>query len=104
MSCARGCSSRLLGPRLLAKMRQGHLEKQADFPGQRYGLGLMSFPTRCGKAWGHNGDIPGYVTYAFSTRDGRSQTVLTVNQDALSLPPDAAKALRPTLVAGFCAL
>lgn len=96
-------SGRVLAPHLLRAMRRGRVEEHADFPGQRYGLGLMSFPTRCGLAWGHNGDIPGYVTYAFSTRDGRRQTVLTVNQDALSLPAAAAKALKPTLVRGFCA-
>jgi D-alanyl-D-alanine carboxypeptidase len=97
-------SGRVLGPHLLARMQRGHVEEHADFPGQRYGLGLMSFPTRCGTAWGHNGDIPGYVTYAFSTRDGRRQMVVSVNQDALSLPTEAQKALRPAIVAGFCSL
>jgi D-alanyl-D-alanine carboxypeptidase len=97
-------SGRVIGPRLLAKMQQGRLEHQVDFPGQRYGLGLISFPMGCGKAWGHNGDIPGYVTYAFSTRDGRGQMVLSVNQDALSLPAAAAQALGPALKRGFCSL
>jgi D-alanyl-D-alanine carboxypeptidase len=95
-------SGRVIGPRLLEKMQQGRLEHQVDFPGQRYGLGLISFPLGCGKAWGHNGDIPGYVTYAFSTRDGRRQMVLTVNQDALSLPREAAQAMGVALKRGFC--
>jgi D-alanyl-D-alanine carboxypeptidase len=96
-------SGRMLKPPLLHAMRQGVVEEQADFPGQTYGLGLMSFPTPCGLAWGHNGDIPGYVTYAFSRRNGRRQMVLTVNQDALSLPAEAAQALQPALIRGFCA-
>ena len=38
-------SGRVIGPRLLEKMQQGRLEHQVDFPGQRYGLGLISFPS-----------------------------------------------------------
>ena len=74
----------------------------ADFKGQRYGLGLESFPTHCGVAWGHNGDIPGYLTYAFVSADGRDEAVLTVNQDAHSLPRAAGEAFYALLEKAIC--
>jgi len=57
-----------------------------DIPGQRYGFGLESFPTRCGLAWGHNGVLPGYLTFIYSSSDGRRQALLMVNHDATTLP------------------
>jgi D-alanyl-D-alanine carboxypeptidase len=97
-------SGRQLKPRLQKAMHDAILEDDGvDFKGQAYGLGVIKFPTRCGVAWGHNGDMPGYVSYAFSSRNGRRQMVLTVNEDALSLPRPAAKALRAAVVKGYCA-
>jgi D-alanyl-D-alanine carboxypeptidase len=57
-----------------------------DIPGQRYGYGLESFPTPCGTAWGHNGVIPGYMTYIYSSEDGDRQAVLMINHDPSTLP------------------
>ena len=85
-------TGRLLPAALLRQMNTTISEgSKVDIPGQRYGLGLERFPTACGPAWGHNGVIPGYVTYAFSTANGRRQAVLMVNHDAESLPRPAAK-------------
>jgi D-alanyl-D-alanine carboxypeptidase len=95
---------RLLARPQLAAMKQTIREgTKVDIPGQRYGLGLERFPTRCGGAWGHNGDIPGYFTYLFSSGDGRRQAVLTVNQDAMSLPREAGGLFFKVITNAYCA-
>jgi D-alanyl-D-alanine carboxypeptidase len=62
--------------------------------GESYGLGLWNtrtlgltptFRLRCAaSAWGHDGDFPGYVTWAFNSRDGSRQVVVGVNDDTLT--------------------
>jgi D-alanyl-D-alanine carboxypeptidase len=38
-----------------------------------YGLGLLKIPLSCGKvAWGHDGILTGYHSWALATDDGRS--------------------------------
>ena len=66
----------------------------------RYGLGLAVYPTRCGRAWGHTGNLNGVLTIAWSTRDGRRQVVLMAN--AYPLPAAADTALRRAAVMAFC--
>jgi D-alanyl-D-alanine carboxypeptidase len=66
----------------------------------RYGLGLAVYPTRCGRAWGHTGNLNGILTIAWSTRDGRRQAVLMAN--AYPLPAAADTALRRAAVTAFC--
>jgi len=68
--------------------------------GPRYGLGLAVYPTRCGLAWGHTGNLNGILTIAWSTRDGRRQAVLMAN--AYPLPAAADVALRGAAVTAFC--
>jgi D-alanyl-D-alanine carboxypeptidase len=68
--------------------------------GPRYGLGLAVYPTRCGLAWGHTGNLNGVLTIAWSTRDGRRQAVLMAN--AYPLPAAADVALRRAAVTAFC--
>jgi D-alanyl-D-alanine carboxypeptidase len=65
---------RLLQPGMLTAMK-------TPVAGYDYGLGLTIFHTPCGKAFGHNGDIPGYRTVALSTPNGRRVTVVMVNVD-----------------------
>lgn len=65
---------RLLEPRLLARMR--HTVEAR--PGYDYGLGLYRQRTACGDVWGHDGNAPGYETYAWNDRTGRRGFVLTV--------------------------
>jgi D-alanyl-D-alanine carboxypeptidase len=79
-------SGHVVRPDLLRAMKTTILEARPDIPGQRYGLGLEQFPTSCGPALGHNGVVPGYITYAFSSGDGSRQAVLMVNLDAGSFP------------------
>jgi D-alanyl-D-alanine carboxypeptidase len=65
-----------------------------------YGLGLAVYPTRCGRAWGHTGNVNGVVTIAWSTLGGRRQVVAMAN--AYPLPPAAEVALRRAAVAALC--
>jgi D-alanyl-D-alanine carboxypeptidase len=63
-------------------------------PGEEYGLGLWhtggagfgpGFRFGCAAtAWGHDGDIPGYLTWVFNDDAGQRQVVAMVNDDALS--------------------
>jgi D-alanyl-D-alanine carboxypeptidase len=66
----------------------------------RYGLGLAVYPTRCGLAWGHTGNLNGVLTIAWSTRDGRRQAVLMANAYPLRAAADVA--LRRAAVTAFC--
>jgi D-alanyl-D-alanine carboxypeptidase len=66
----------------------------------RYGLGLAVYPTRCGRAWGHTGNLNGVLTVAWSTLDGRRQAVVVAN--AFPLTPAGNAALRRAAVAAFC--
>jgi D-alanyl-D-alanine carboxypeptidase len=56
-------AGRLLPKRLLAEMK----------PTSGYGLGLARLELPCGAALGHDGLVFGYLTYSFSTPDGRRQ-------------------------------
>ena len=78
-------SGQLLPPRLMTAMRTTVDASAEDGPGTAYGLGLERFPTPCGPAWGHGGNFPGYIVYAYSSPDGSRQTVLLLNEDPVSL-------------------
>jgi D-alanyl-D-alanine carboxypeptidase len=96
-------SGRLLPPSLLGEMKATLAVVGGDIPGQRYGLGLMRFPTSCGiPAWGHNGAVPGYVTYTFSTEDGARQAVLTVSLSAQSFSATTEARFFSLLDSAFC--
>ena len=91
--------------RFLAALLGGHLLPARELRAMeavnpRYGLGLAVYPTRCGLAWGHTGNLNGVLTIAWSTRDGRRQAVLMAN--AYPLPAAADVALRRAAVTAFC--
>ena len=46
-----------------------------------YGLGIEFEATKCGRAYGHNGSIPGWRNETLTTADGRRQAVVMVNVD-----------------------
>jgi hypothetical protein len=52
--------------------------------------------------WGHDGDSPGYRTDTYSTRDGRRQVVVLVNEIRDMLPPAARRALDAVIATAFC--
>jgi D-alanyl-D-alanine carboxypeptidase len=72
--------ARLLRPALLSEMLT---TVQVD-PVFGYGLGIYSLRTVCGTVWGHDGGVPGYVTFAFNNRQGTRNMVLM-----MSTIPDA---------------
>ena len=96
-------SGRLLRADLLKAMKTTTSEgTHVDIPGQRYGLGLELFPTFCGNALGHNGIIPGYMTFAYSTGNGNRQALLMVNLDAGSFPKAAGPKYHALIAKAFC--
>ena len=86
----------LLGGHVLSGelLQQMETTVSMGIPGEAYGLGLWrtasgglapNFRLGClDAAWGHDGDFPGYVTWAFNSQDGQRQVVAMVNDDALS--------------------
>ena len=96
-------SGRLLPADLLKAMKTTITEgTHVDIPGQRYGLGLELFPTSCGNALGHNGIIPGYMTFAYSNGNGSRQALLMVNLDAGSFPKAAGPKYHALIGKAFC--
>ena len=83
-------------------METTHAQKKFDIPGQRYGLGLMSYPTSCGLAWGHVGAFPGYHSIAFTSGDGTRQAVLMVNLDPTAEPPAALRQFSRLIQTAYC--
>jgi D-alanyl-D-alanine carboxypeptidase len=92
---------RLVSRRLLSEMkaREGRAAGHADL---LYGLGLYRQPLRCSLVWGHNGDVPGFDTNAFSSGDGAHQIVVMVNTDSDSFTPAERKALDALLNVSYC--
>ncbi len=90
-------------PSLLRAMKATLSQGDAvDVPGQRYGLGLGSFPTPCGTAWGHNGAQPGYVIFAYTSTNGRHQAVLMVNLDVRSWPAAVGPRFYGLIQSAYC--
>jgi D-alanyl-D-alanine carboxypeptidase len=83
---------RLLPPRLAELMRPP--------AGARYGLGLATFRTPCGRAIGHTGALLGIVSAAWSSPDGSHRVVAMSN--SYPLLPSAETAFRRLLDASFC--
>ena len=90
-------SGRLLSPALLRTMTT----TVSPGPGFAYGFGIFALDTPCGRVWGHDGGIPGYVSFAMNTIEGtRSAVVLMPTQ------PDSAiaSAVEEVLVTAACAM
>jgi D-alanyl-D-alanine carboxypeptidase len=86
----------VLSPALLREM-----ETLVPAGSQRYGLGIATFRTPCGPAWGHTGNVQGTIAVAWNTRDATRQVVLVVNTYPLSAELEAA--VRRVQDAAFCA-
>lgn len=86
---------RLLGPATMSQMT-----RLVPAGAYRYGLGLATFPTPCGPAWGHTGNVQGTITVAWNTRDASRQVVLVVNVYPLSSGLESA--VRELQDAAFC--
>lgn len=44
------------------------------------GLGIFRYATRCGKVWGHTGNISGYTQFMAATLDGRRSVTVSVTE------------------------
>lgn len=74
----------LLGGRLLRPAQLREMTTTVPvLPTLGYGLGLFTARRACGTVWGHDGGIPGYVTFAYTDRAGRRGAVV-----ALPTQPD----------------
>jgi D-alanyl-D-alanine carboxypeptidase len=49
--------------------------------GYVWGASTQAINTTCGRAWGHGGNLPGYLVLPISSPDGSRQAVLLVNAD-----------------------
>lgn len=88
---------RVLRPAQLAEMRTTVPASDAfrtNWPGARYGLGLMWVPNPCGGSWGHGGDIPGFQTRNGVTGDGSRSVVVSINTDSFKRLPGVAAPTR----------
>jgi Tol biopolymer transport system component/CubicO group peptidase (beta-lactamase class C family) len=69
-------SGRILSTKTLAKMKETVV---ADLPEPlRQGLGIWSTEVRCGRSWGHDGDILDYVTFVRASEHGGRVGVISV--------------------------
>ncbi|MEV6443124.1 serine hydrolase domain-containing protein [Amycolatopsis sp. NPDC051716] len=79
-------SGKLLPPELLKEMKTTGPE-EAEVPNRRYGLGLEQVTTPCGTVWGHNGQVAGYSSEAYTDDTGtRTASVLTATIFGLASP------------------
>jgi D-alanyl-D-alanine carboxypeptidase len=85
----------LLGGKLLPESLLREMIPQAG-----YGLGLVAYRTPCGTAFGHTGNLLGYVSAAWSSRDGKRRVVVLAN--SYPLGPDAERAFHHVLEAAYC--
>ncbi|MEU3538684.1 serine hydrolase domain-containing protein [Streptomyces paromomycinus] len=69
-------TGKLLGP---AELREMQTTVPTDTPRLRYGLGMFSLDSDCGRFWGHNGLVMGAETASYSSPDGRRQLSLGTN-------------------------
>jgi D-alanyl-D-alanine carboxypeptidase len=72
----------LLGGELLPAAQQAQLLTAiAVNPVFGYGLGIETLRGPCGQVWGHSGGVPGYITLAYNSRDGRRGLVLMLSTE-----------------------
>jgi D-alanyl-D-alanine carboxypeptidase len=88
---------RLLRPALMRAMQT---TVDAGPLGVRYGLGIARADLPCGRAWGHQGGMPGYETWVWNSKDGARQIVLFASRETSS--PKAERARERVLATAFC--
>jgi D-alanyl-D-alanine carboxypeptidase len=83
-------TGKVLRPAQLAAMQTTvptNPEFQQNWPGARYGLGLMWVPNSCGGSWSHGGDIQGFQTRNGVRPDGSRSVIVSINTDSLKRKP-----------------
>jgi D-alanyl-D-alanine carboxypeptidase len=78
------------------------MEKTIPIGGNSYGLGLLQVDTGCGAAWGHNGVVPSYSSWALASRDGKHVAVLLATTRAFPNSPGFEAALNGVAATAFC--
>jgi D-alanyl-D-alanine carboxypeptidase len=103
----------LLRGRLVSAPLLREMERTTSMgaPGEAYGFGLWATRSlavlppatiSCGPVWGHNGEVPGYYTLAFSTKDASRQVVVLANGDLSRLGPPGKRALLRIVDVALC--
>jgi D-alanyl-D-alanine carboxypeptidase len=96
-------SGRLLPPAELQQMKTT-VSEGPDTPNRRYGLGLEQVVTPCGTVWGHDGQVPGYSSEAYTDSTGR-RTVSVFTATIFGIADPAAGAANKAVVnAAICAM
>ena len=93
--------SALLRGQVVSRALVREMEVLVPAGSNRYGLGLAAFPTPCGPAWGHTGNVQGTIAIAWNTVDASRQMVVVVNTYPLTAELEAA--VRELQLAAFCA-
>jgi D-alanyl-D-alanine carboxypeptidase len=82
-------SGKLLPPAQLAEMRST-VSEGSSTP-NRYGLGIERVVTPFGAVWGHDGQVPGYSSWDYTTSDGsKTVSVFVTTVFGLKVPATAA--------------
>lgn len=92
----------LFGGKLLHPEQLKAMETTVNAGASDYGLGLEETSTPCGKAWGHDGLVPGYTSFARSSRDGRHQIVVLSTSTTLPSGRKVQVALDKLVATAFC--
>jgi D-alanyl-D-alanine carboxypeptidase len=100
----------VLRPAQLAEMQRTvptNAEFRTNWPGARYGLGLMWVPNSCGGSWSHGGDIQGFRTRNGVSPDGSRSVIVSFNTDSMKpkpgVTPPATDAAIPLIDHALCA-
>lgn len=95
-------SGKLLPPAQLKEMKTTVAEESGN--PNRYGLGLEKKITACGTVWGHDGQVPGYSSWAY-TDDTGQRTVSVVTTTIFGIAnPKASAANQALLDAAICTM
>ena len=98
-------SGRLIPEAELDEMRVVIPEDGSDGPGRSYGLGLEEVQTPCGTVWGHDGDLPGYLSDNYTNLSGtRTVSVLSTTHFGLMTDPTAGAAERTLVNDAVCVM
>ncbi len=92
----------LLTGKLLPHAQLQAMEHTVVAGGSDYGLGLLEVTTPCGSAWGHNGAVPGYMTFALSSKNGQRQTVVLATTRISTVSAAYGAALNDLVGKAFC--
>jgi D-alanyl-D-alanine carboxypeptidase len=100
----------LMSGRLLPKAQRDEMrvvvpEDGSDGTDRSYGLGLEEVRTPCGTVWGHDGDLPGYLSENYTNLSGtRTVSILSTTHFGLMTDPKAGAAEHALATAAICTM